>query len=101
MPFRLPFGFPYDYNNYYKRPAHQTNFIPNINNFNYNKNQGKKNPEPPDCNKSSEDSDYFFEIFGLRLHFDDVLIICILLFLYNEKVQDEELFLCLILLLLS
>lgn len=48
-----------------------------------------------------EEFECFFELFGLKLHFDDVLIICILFFLYNEDVHDYELFLCLILLLLS
>ena len=54
-----------------------------------------------DNSKSSETPNYFFDIFGLKLYFDDVLIICILFFLYKEDVHDEELFLCLILLLLS
>ena len=95
MPFRLPFGFPYNYN-YYRRPSPP--FTPNrpINN-----NLNEKKTEPPCFDKPLEDSDYFFELFGLKLYFDDVLIICILFFLYNERVQDEELFLCLILLLLS
>ena len=37
----------------------------------------------------------------LRLQFDDILIICILLFLYNEKIKNEGLFICLIMLLLT
>lgn len=47
------------------------------------------------------DSDVLFEIFGLKIYFDDVLIISILLFLYSEGIQDEYLFISLILLLLS
>lgn len=43
----------------------------------------------------------YFEIFGLHLYFDDILIICLLFFLYQEGVQDQSLFLCLILLLLT
>lgn len=43
----------------------------------------------------------FFEIFGLKLYFDDVLIICLIFFLYQEGVKDEYLFMALILLLLS
>lgn len=43
----------------------------------------------------------YFEIFGIKLYFDDILIICLLFFLYNEGVQDQYLFICLILLLLS
>ena len=51
--------------------------------------------------ENMESAESFFEIFGIKLFFDDILIICILLFLYNEKVKDESLFVCLILLLLS
>ena len=46
-------------------------------------------------------NDNVFEIFGLTLHFDDILIICLLFFLYNEGVHDTLLFISLILLLLS
>lgn len=106
MPLHLPFSFPYFYNKNY--PHYQDN----KNMYNYDCNSTTKNsshnndvskkPENPESFKSSsESSDYFFEIFGLKLHFDDVLIICILFFLYKEDVHDEELFLCLILILLS
>ena len=114
MPFRFPF-MPYGYNNYnYRRPLNQFPHMQNnfsqsdiSNNFNATDTTSKsqedkqKNSESSNTDRLSEDSEYFFEIFGLRLHFDDVLIICILLFLYNEQVQDQELFLCLILLLIS
>lgn len=43
----------------------------------------------------------FFEIFGIKLYFDDILLICLIFFLYNEGVQDQYLFIALILLLLS
>ena len=97
MPFYSPFNMPFFYNNY-KIPRNSTN--------NYNKNtntiSSKENIEPKEkASVSSEASDAFFEIFGLKLYFDDVLIMCILFFLYNEKVHDEELFICLILLLLT
>lgn len=42
-----------------------------------------------------------FEIFGITLHFDDILLICLLFFLYNEGVKDQLLFITLVLLLLS
>ena len=41
------------------------------------------------------------EFGGGEIYFDDVLIMCLLYFLYTEGVQDQELFICLILLLLS
>jgi len=49
--------------------------------------------------KSSEDT--FFEIFGLKLYYDDILLICLIFFLYQEGVEDEFLLIVLILLLLS
>lgn len=53
-------------------------------------------------NKIKQDSDdTIFEIFGIKLHFDDILLICLIFFLYNEGVKDESLFITLILLLLS
>lgn len=62
-------------------------------------NETEKKKEKDSFNEPFED--YFFEIFGLRLYFDDILIICILFFLYEEEVGDQELFISLILLLLS
>ena len=41
------------------------------------------------------------EILGIRLYLDDVIILGLLFFLYTEGVQDELLFIALILLLLS
>ncbi len=54
-----------------------------------------------DYNKKNPDNSCLFELFGLKLYFDDVLIICLLFFLYNEGVKDEGLFIALILLLIS
>ena len=58
--------------------------------------------------KSSNDFQNFetekedcFEIFGLKLHFDDLLLIALLFFLYREEVKDSYLYMALILLLLS
>lgn len=53
------------------------------------------------CFEDNYFSDEYFEIFGLKLHFDDILIICILFFLYQEDVKDTYLYISLILLLLS
>lgn len=65
----------------------------------YSKNQTEKEKEKDSFAEPFED--YFFEIFGLILYFDDILIICLLFFLYEEGVKDQELFISLILLLLS
>ena len=42
-----------------------------------------------------------FEIFGIKLYLDDIIILGLLFFLYKEGVQDEMLFIILILLLIS
>ena len=47
------------------------------------------------------EDDVVFEIFGIKLHQDDILLICLIFFLYNEGVKDEFLFIVLVLLLLS
>ena len=114
MPFRLPFNIPFFNNyrpNYYKTSNQEAKSnnnlnnrqnIPNINSQSFiNAEQIQDNAYKKDSEKSIESSESFFEIFGLKLYFDDILIICILFFLYNEKVHDDELFICLILLLFS
>lgn len=58
-------------------------------------------PDNKKNNSNSNTDDYFFELFGLKLYFDDILLISLIFFLYKEGVQDDELFISLILLLLS
>ena len=45
--------------------------------------------------------DNYIEIMGIKLYFDDLLLICLIFFLYTEGVKDNWLFISLILLLLS
>ena len=113
MPFYYPFFCP---NNKRNNNSNFNNFnfqkMQN-NNFNYfeknqinskkiEKNQKKSEKlENDNFSDNFDEYNYYFNLFGLNLYFDDILIICILFFLYNEHVHDEELFLCLILLLLS
>lgn len=52
-------------------------------------------------NNNEDETEEYFEIFGLKLHFDDLLIISLLFFLYQEDVKDTYLYIALILLLLS
>lgn len=97
MPLQFPFKPPYYYKNYNKNipkfyqpptlkpPLEQSE---------------KANKKEPNT-KKSDSFEYFFELFGIKLFFDDILIICILFFLYKEEVKDFELFLCLIMLLIS
>ena len=99
MPFNLPFNFPYFPGNYRYSPLkkHQNKPEPNSKNT-YIEDKTKENKK---ASEKDEVTEAFFEIFGLKLYFDDILIIGLLFLLYNEKVQDEELFICLILLLLT
>lgn len=106
MPFYPPFNLPFFYNNYrysYNHPKPINSNISNDSHLNYTKHEPieNKNEYKEKASESREASEAFFEIFGLKLYFDDILIMCILFFLYTEKVQDEELFICLILLLLT
>lgn len=96
MPLHLPFNFPFFYNNYKYQPVKNNSSLYNSKSFNTESPNSKIKDS-----KNNESSESFFEIFGIKLFFDDILIICLLLFLYNENVNDEELFVCLILLLLS
>ena len=57
--------------------------------------------EKNDKKRESDDKDIIFEILGIKLHYDDILLLCLIFFLYNEGVKDEFLFIALILLLLS
>lgn len=91
MPFHLPFDFHYFYNN----------TSPNKFNKNYYLKDETHNDKLKKDSEKNIYSESFFEIFGLKLYFDDLLILCILFFLYTEKIQNEELFICLILLLLT
>lgn len=53
-------------------------------------------------NKSNKyTDDYLFDLFGLKIYNDDVLLVSLIYFLYSEGVKDDGLFIVLILLLLS
>ena len=51
--------------------------------------------------KNNYEQNYSLELFGIKLYLDDILIISIIFFLYQEGIRDDELFICLILLLLA
>lgn len=100
----IPFSY---YKNYPKYQSYQNGFIPkqtpNLNNQNnLNKQNISKETDNLNKNKSnSNNQDYLFDLFGLKLYFDDVLIVSLLYFLYTQGVKDEGLFVTLILLLLT
>lgn len=91
MKFNFPFfGFP----SFGKHYAYSTKF----------NNSGNLLPDntAKEKNKSPEADDLFYiDIFGIKLHQDDLLLIGLLFFLYEEEVDDTSLFIALILLLLS
>lgn len=124
MPFRLPFNFPFpyrypNYNTFYQAQNYgirknslsqfgldlngKKPFLENLKSSQYNQNSINFNnfDQKNETTENDNSSEAFFEIFGLKLYFDDILIIFLLFILYDEKVQDVELFICLILLLLN
>lgn len=105
---------PYDYSSYYAQSTNNkyhnngsfSNNNNNNNNMNMNNNSSdnwsKHKNENENKNKSnSNDNNYLFDLFGIKLYFDDILILSLLYFLYNEGVKDEMLFMSLLLLLIS
>ena len=54
-----------------------------------------------DDKEGFKDRQELFDFLGIKLYFDDVLLICLIFFLYNEGVKDQYLFISLIMLLLS
>ncbi len=63
-------------------------FPTSIGPLNFNPNAFTNNNEP------------IFEMFGIHLYLDDIIIICILIFLYQEEVNDQLLYITLFMLLL-
>ncbi len=103
---------------YFPRPYYYTHYR-NMQNRNYAKNpqdeqihktspsnssiqsQARVHNQDRVQNNSKSAENPIFEIFGIRLFFDDILIISLIFFLYNEGVRDNLLFISLILILLS
>ena len=104
--YRYGFYPPYRFPPFYYR-NHNYNRQSRLNHANYEKKMEKKeNFNKEDSQKRiSQSAQSFdnpvFEIFGIKLFFDDILLISLIFFLYNEGVQDTYLFIALILLLLS
>ena len=99
----IPFFPPYS-PMHYRHSFSKTSSSHNTNHFTNN-----SFSDIPSKNDSTVSQDYssttshsqYFEIFGIRLYFDDILILCLLFFLYQEDVNDQLLFIALLLLLLS
>ena len=65
------------------------------------RNEERENREKSACKTDLKEENVLFEIFGIKLYYDDILLICLIFFLYQEDVDDPYLFIALILLLLS
>lgn len=63
--------------------------------------QGSRQPQDLKQQNDRCDEKPIFDFLGIRLFSDDLLILAILYFLYSEGVKDPELFIALILLLIS
>lgn len=80
---------------------YNSNYLKNDNNMNFKNQNNIEYPHSTEMDETSEKDDPIFEILGIKLHSDDILLICLIFFLFKEGVQDEYLFISLILLLLS
>ena len=103
-PYRRP-NF-YNYRPTYERnyaPISYNNQMPNVTPIHHPEQQTIENFSNPDQSRLNQKSDdnVWFDLFGIKLYFDDVLILSLLFFLYKEEVKDEGLFLALVLLLIS
>lgn len=115
MMYNYPFFTPFRYKNYYNN-NYNNNVSHYVNNDKHYVNAIKEEKKPSQfsCNFESEkvlnertlknsnrSESSFFEILGLKLYYDDILLICLIFFLYKENVKDNYLLLALVMLLLS
>lgn len=107
----MPFSY---YKNYNKYPNFSTHYGSSFHNTQSCNNKDSlsiasiNNDPKSSCesqnikNKSNDDNlNYLFDLFGLKIFFDDILILSLLFFLYSEGVKDDMLFISLLLLLIS
>ena len=109
------FGFPYQYYNPYRRNTFNNNYKSHIPTPDANISHTTITEQAESCPPSKQerpklersikqaksDEAVWLDLFGIKLFFDDVLILSLLFFLYKEEVKDEGLFLALVMLLIS
>lgn len=102
--FRFPlYGYQYNspYYKYYNKP------INNFSNHNTKKTEKTENSITNSkkisntINQPSNNTQPIFEILGIKIYTDDLIIIGLLYFLYQQNVKDEMLYIILFLLLFS
>ena len=106
----MPKNFPF-YKNYPRGIPPYRIYQPNIYNNTCSSKDTLSNKSPDTSvpledfrqkNKSNRIADNcLFDLFGLKIYYDDILLISLIFFLYSEGVKDDGLFIVLILLLLS
>lgn len=104
--FRFPYyNYPYNYYRYYN---HFNNFNKQIAEPEIDTSEKKEsitNSEPisntNNSKRTSNSDQAIFEIMGIKLYLDDLIILGILYFLYAQNVKDEMLYIILFLLLIS
>ncbi len=103
--FRFPFyNYPYNYpyyryyNGYYKNDVQDLNIKKEEKDSITNSEQVSNTTN---SKSSSEQEQPIFEIFGIKLYLDDLIILGLLFFLYQQNSKDEMLYIILFLLLFS
>ena len=99
---RFPgYGFPSPYYRPYSKNSYSTNHAPHLSPPPPVM-PPKEIPPPHQHTKTTKSPEpVWLDLFGIKLYFDDVLILSLLFFLYKEHVKDEGLFFALVLLLIS
>ena len=98
---RAPYiNFPFPFYKNYSRvpPYYPPPTTPEVCQTNKNSDSLNNNSQK---NKSNKNDNYLFDLLGLKIYYDDVLLVSLLYCLYSEGVKDDGLFIVLILLLLS
>ena len=95
------YGYPHFGSNVSAGFPHNSQGTPSNSNVALQKTNTSSESHTSSENRTSSDEKPIFELFGIKLYYDDVLLICLIFFLYQEGVQDQYLFISLILLLLS
>lgn len=107
--FNFPFfGYPYNYPyyRYYNKYNHNSQAIQNTQVNNKQKEtdsitNSKEIGNTINSRAYSDSNQAIFEIFGIKLYLDDLIILGLLFFLYQQDVNDEILYVILFLLLFS
>ncbi len=104
--FRFPYyGYPYNYYKYYNHYNNLNQQIAKSEIDNSEKKESITNSETisntNNSKRSSISDQAIFEIMGIKLYLDDLIILGVLYFLYEQNVKDEMLYIILFLLLIS